>query len=252
MKFGLETYSGDGKITYDADVIHYTLSEEMNINIRPFDYSPEYKGFHSIIKLDVPLPLDTTPLIAVKLPESDTSGWLEVFGVQEAVLIRQGNLYTHFRVRWLTTLGNVTMKFVFRIYCKSTQAGGGLLLNGRHNSVISADSHYPLVARSFSGRTKTLTDRSKAYGIRDGAMWLVNETYDVPDDSFYVCNMQSISLGAGAIGGVTVRGTTSVVRYEGSFRAVFTVYPSSSLGSFLPAGNEVYLTPTYFIRHSTP
>lgn len=74
--FGLEVYSDEGKISYDSNVIHYTLHEEMHINIRPFDFSPEYKGFHSIIKLDEPLPIDTTPLIAVKLPESEgTSQW---------------------------------------------------------------------------------------------------------------------------------------------------------------------------------
>src|SRR5699024_982684 len=225
--------------------------EEMNINLRPFDYSPEYKGFHSIIKLDVPVPIDTTPLIAVRLPESDTSGWLDVFGVQEAVLIRQGSLYTHFRVRWIATIGFDVMRFVFRIYCKSTNSGGGgLQLNGRHNSVISADSHYPLVARSFSGRTKPLTNRNMPYGIRDGYMWLVDETYDVPDDSFYVCNMQYIALGNSQINGIIVRGTTSVVKFNSEFRAVFTMYLSADFGGILTGGDYVYLTPTYFIRHA--
>lgn len=250
--FGLEVYSDNGKIAYDSNVIHYTLHEEMDISLRPFDYSPEYKGFHSIIKIDTPVPADTTPLVAVKLPESqETEHWTYFFGVQEVVLIRQGNFYTHFRVRWLTNTGNLQMFFTFRIYVKSVdETGAGMSLYGKNSSVISADSYYPLIARSYSGRTKKLTSRTPFSSIRDGYAWLVEETYDVPSDSFYVANMQYITLGSSQIGGVTVRGTTSVIRLHGQFRAVFTMYPSSALGDIVSAGDLVYLSPTYFIRHA--
>lgn len=143
------------------------------------------------------------------------------------------------------------MSFAFRVYKKSIEeTSAGIVLYGKNSSVISADSYYPLIARSYSGRTKKLTSRTPFASIRDGYAWLVDEVYDVPDDSFYIANMQYITLGSSQIGGVTVRGTTSVIRLNGQFRSVFTMYPSSALGDIVTAGDLVYLSPTYFIRHA--